>query len=927
MCAGRSGKTGLLHKIKRRLFTAKNFKGGKPMKKFLSLVLALVMTMSLVTISAGATDFTDSDSIQYKEAVDVISAIGIVDGDTNGSFRPTDTLTRQAAAKIICNLILGPTTASALVADSAPYPDVPVTSSFAGYIAYCQKTGIISGYANGSFNPTGTLTGQAFMKMLLGALGYRSDVEGYTGSNWSVAVVKRALGIGLDDGLTSEFVGTKSVTREEAALYACNMLQADLVEYENNNTVVVNGTTISNGVTTAQAVQANNSTAAKNARNIGSGTKNNYIQFAEMYFSNLELRDTEQDDFGRPANVWYYKGVKIGTYADTADASYTSNVKLNAIYSDLGMAAKATDTTIYMNGVLAYATDTWTETVSGVDVNYGGGTHNVQQSDDTKLGSIAIQNITSNAISQSEVNSDGDTVLKVGDGTITEVFLDKDTNAVTICIMSVYGGKITAVKDATSKKDAYVVVDCGSNNDAANTPASFTNDDNNQYETTDFAEDDVVAFTYSEKNGDYAIKTMTKLESVEGSLTKRIIDKSVQLGDTTYKYAKNYTFDDSIANGRQTGLTNGSEYVIYLDAQGNALWIEESSFAVSSYALVLAIEGQAANSTFNSNRAKLLFSDGTKKTVDLDKDYEYRTDEITGAYSNTAVAEADSVRPNTIVRFKVESSGEYKLTNVDFTASGTGDVNIQNKTVTFNGNNVACDSNTIFVVQKNNSDSFSVYTGIKNAPTVILASNTQAEGYVYSKSGVAKVVFVTNCTSTNSSKDVTFIAGKSRSNIQTENDTADFYQYNAVVNGEITTIMVNATQVASATNILESGSKNNVIVNNTTSDNDDIISSAYFNNNGGTITTGFAAGDKTLRTDGSGTYGTGVKKINNSTAEIKLDGATLALANDVKVYTIDNDGDITATTLAELKSNSSADAYYTMEDGEITNLFVQLPKE
>ena len=34
-----------------------------PMKKFLSLVLALVMTMSLVTISAGANDFTDSDKV------------------------------------------------------------------------------------------------------------------------------------------------------------------------------------------------------------------------------------------------------------------------------------------------------------------------------------------------------------------------------------------------------------------------------------------------------------------------------------------------------------------------------------------------------------------------------------------------------------------------------------------------------------------------------------------------------------------------------------------------------------------------------------------------------------------------------------------------------------------------------------------------
>ena len=33
------------------------------MKKFLSLVLALVMTMSLVTVSAGAKDFTYSGEL------------------------------------------------------------------------------------------------------------------------------------------------------------------------------------------------------------------------------------------------------------------------------------------------------------------------------------------------------------------------------------------------------------------------------------------------------------------------------------------------------------------------------------------------------------------------------------------------------------------------------------------------------------------------------------------------------------------------------------------------------------------------------------------------------------------------------------------------------------------------------------------------
>ena len=198
------------------------------MKKFLSLALALVMALSLVTISAGAKEFKDDSSITYDEAVAVISEIGVVDGYTDGNFNPQNVLTRGAAAKIICNLILGPTTASALPADTAPFKDVPANHEFAGYIAYCAQQGIISGYADGTFRPAAPLTGYAFMKMLLGALGYDQNTEGYVGNNWSVNVAKRALSIGLNAGLKTDFSGIKSVTREEAALYVFNTLKASI---------------------------------------------------------------------------------------------------------------------------------------------------------------------------------------------------------------------------------------------------------------------------------------------------------------------------------------------------------------------------------------------------------------------------------------------------------------------------------------------------------------------------------------------------------------------------------------------------------------------------------------------------------------------------------------------------------------------------
>ena len=47
------------------------------------------------------------------------------------------------------------------------------------------------------------------------------------------------------------------------------------------------------------------------------------MQFAERYFTDLRLTTDTTDDFGRPANTWRFKGVEVGTFAKTADATYT----------------------------------------------------------------------------------------------------------------------------------------------------------------------------------------------------------------------------------------------------------------------------------------------------------------------------------------------------------------------------------------------------------------------------------------------------------------------------------------------------------------------------------------------------------------------------------------------------------------------------
>ena len=65
------------------------------MKKLLALVLALVMTMSLVTIS-NAADFTDVDNkIDNLEAVLIMKGVGVLDGYTDVNLLKSQALIKR----------------------------------------------------------------------------------------------------------------------------------------------------------------------------------------------------------------------------------------------------------------------------------------------------------------------------------------------------------------------------------------------------------------------------------------------------------------------------------------------------------------------------------------------------------------------------------------------------------------------------------------------------------------------------------------------------------------------------------------------------------------------------------------------------------------------------------------------------------------
>ena len=196
------------------------------MKKLLALVLALVMTMGLATVGTSAA-FADAASIEHSEAVEVLNALGVVGGKENNNFDPTANVKRSEMAKMVTIAMLGDVDVSAFA--GAPTDLTDINGHWAeGYIKYCYSQGIIGGRGNGKFDPDANVTATEAAKMLLVAIGYSADVQGYGGDQWKVNVARDAQLSGFYADLSGLTVD-KVLTRDETAQLVYNAMDADLI--------------------------------------------------------------------------------------------------------------------------------------------------------------------------------------------------------------------------------------------------------------------------------------------------------------------------------------------------------------------------------------------------------------------------------------------------------------------------------------------------------------------------------------------------------------------------------------------------------------------------------------------------------------------------------------------------------------------------
>lgn len=738
----------------------------KNFKKVLALVLVMAVVFGFTAMSASA--FTDDAEIARKEAVDVMAAIGVINGYTDGSFKPKGDVTRAEMAKMITVLLNKGDDVGDLYKGAVTFADS--TSHWAaGYIAYCAQENIINGRNASTFDPNANVTGTEAAKMLLCALGYNPNVEGLVGASWAANTLSLAkkcelkaknaggsvnadTSFNLLNDMDSVSMSTP-LSREDAAQMILNAMLCTKVDYDGTAQTITIGNT---SFTTGAKLLSLDSSIYDEYHALGGGKR-------------LDRGAEAGDDFGRPARVWTRGGEEIGSYSKAPTVTYKDAVTGGKVYTDLGKPAF---------GAAADGKYTLVKVVDGV---------NVGDADKALIVSGNTNNVAPT-------------------GSWTEIYVDDDAMTITMVTAKYYiaqiGSVYAAQKDSNGDvtREAYVTLKKIDDNVL---PAGDVElkDGTVIHGMGAFITD---AYTTADRNVTYVVytkaankvQTLVKAETksgIAGSFTKTIDGKltAFTLDSTSYNVG---------ATAKAFGADYGTNATIYLDPNGNILFAEATASDAVAYVLTA---GQSTDGIYGdvTTGANLLFTDGKTQKVNV---YNEQGKKYTDAQA--------AALKGTVVSYTVNASGEYVLTPLATADANTYGYKAGITKVTANnpnlpGSQMFANDATTFIIETTSKDStgaitysYTTYTGLKSVPTV---EEKDADADALVIAGVntrtapttAAYVFVVGGKTKDSAKASVsvFQRNSDTDSAQTDVNNNTFFSTKAVVDGEIKTMKLTET--------------------------------------------------------------------------------------------------------------------------------------
>jgi hypothetical protein len=236
------------------------------LKKFLAMALTVLMVVGSFGMVASA---NFDDVVDFQEAVNVMTDLGIACGYEDGTFGEADPVERQQIALWIAKIMTGKTDATYVAnnfVDGTNYTafvdveDAEDLDVYTGAINYAANNGIIVGTTATTFEPTADVLLQDVFAMVVRMLGYGSTAMN---NNYPYSFIDKAISLGLDAELGEDYIVDATATRGQTMQVLYNALtvaksDGSTLGYDYFNvekaTVVITGTKALNVFTNAALV-------------------------------------------------------------------------------------------------------------------------------------------------------------------------------------------------------------------------------------------------------------------------------------------------------------------------------------------------------------------------------------------------------------------------------------------------------------------------------------------------------------------------------------------------------------------------------------------------------------------------------------------------------------------------------------------------
>ena len=716
------------------------------LKRALSAALASVMVLGLMVVGASAAsyeDFSDKTEITHKEAVSMVTELGIIAGLTDGSYGPKQNIDRASFARLVCVALNG---GKEPMLGNLKTTFTDTQGNWAEkYIAYCVDRSIIAGKGNNTFAPSANVTGSEAAKMLLVALGYNPAYEGIGGATWQITTDVLANQAGLYDELDGMNTSAP-LTRDQAAQMIYNTLNANVVSY--SWTLNANGSTI--------AVQ--NKSTKTLLEDKFDAVKVEGIVIANEYAS---VDTSKKDAIGvQGEGKTYIKVTESDKKLDSGAFKVATDLdvlgKSVVLYAKVGSTSAASKATVLGNVIISednvVATATGSKKVSAL-------------ADDNDL-KITSSTVTLVNYKAGEILVDSDSKNLKG-ATLTVIDNDDDGDVEYVLQTVKTFGKVTAY---SAKSDGNITVTISS---ADNTKFEGKFSSNNAAEDVNGFEDvkkDDYVFVY--KIGDDMY--VEKAESVTGTV-QSIKGSKVTVDGTAYEQSglvKTVDGTNSLVNALKNSLKD--DVKLYLDENGYVVMVDD----VDEESKYLVVTDKSSNtSDFGETvKAKVVLADGTKATVTVNIDDD---DYVTNVEKNTLYTYSTDKDGN--YNLKPVNGGKNKVTLVD-SKLVKGRVTIAQTKSGEDTLTLKANKDTVFVVGKNNGDSYSVYTGIANVPNMTVTGTVLADV----QSGTAEFVFVGNSDVSGDNEKTIYVTDNAT--ITKDDNDDEVYSWDVILDGELITV-------------------------------------------------------------------------------------------------------------------------------------------